>query len=70
MKVAMFTTGWSECVAAKRWLRLYAPVPEADIFTHIYSPDKVSDIIRSHRVTTSFVSSLRAPRAITNPICR
>ena len=32
--------------------------PEADIFTHIYSPDKVSDVIRSHRVTTTFVSSL------------
>ncbi|MDR3448539.1 MAG: glycosyltransferase [Alphaproteobacteria bacterium] len=38
--------------------------PEADIFTHIYSPDKVSDVIRGHRVTTSFVSSL--PRAKRN----
>jgi glycosyltransferase involved in cell wall biosynthesis len=35
--------------------------PEADIFTHVYAPDHVSDVIRSHRVTTSFVSTL--PRA-------
>ncbi len=32
--------------------------PDADIFTHVYNPDAVSDDIRSHRVRTSFVSRL------------
>ncbi|QDL98018.1 glycosyltransferase family 4 protein [Rhodopseudomonas palustris] len=35
--------------------------PQADIFTHVFVPDAVSDRIRSHRVTTSFINSL--PRA-------
>lgn len=35
--------------------------PQADIFTHVYVPERVSPTIRSHRVTTSFISSL--PRA-------
>lgn len=36
--------------------------PEADIFTHVYAPDAVSSRISSHRVTTSFISSLPRPR--------
>lgn len=40
--------------------RLY---PDADIYTHVYVPDRVSQTIRDHRVTTSFINSLpRAPR--------
>ncbi|WP_047307607.1 glycosyltransferase [Rhodopseudomonas palustris] len=35
--------------------------PQADIFTHVFVPDAVSDRIRRHRVTTSFINSL--PRA-------
>ncbi len=35
--------------------------PQADIFTHVYVPEAVSDKIRSHRVTTSFISSLPRP---------
>ena len=35
--------------------------PQADIFTHVYVPEAVSDRIRSHRVTTSFVSRLPRP---------
>ena len=35
--------------------------PEADIFTHVYDPAAVSETIRRHRVTTSFIGSL--PRA-------
>jgi len=35
--------------------------PQADIFTHVYVPEAVSKTIRSHRVTTTFVSKL--PRA-------
>ncbi|PZA12822.1 glycosyltransferase family 4 protein [Rhodopseudomonas palustris] len=35
--------------------------PQADIFTHVFVPDAVSDRIRAHRVTTSFINSL--PRA-------
>jgi glycosyltransferase involved in cell wall biosynthesis len=35
--------------------------PEADIFTHVYVPDAVSDVIRKHKVTTTFINNL--PRA-------
>ncbi len=35
--------------------------PEADIFTHVYDPDKVSETIRKHRIFTTFINSL--PRA-------
>lgn len=35
--------------------------PEADIFTHVYVPEAMSETIRSHRVTQSFIGSL--PRA-------
>ena len=35
--------------------------PDADVFTHVYVPDAVSDEIRRHKVTTSFVG--RLPRA-------
>lgn len=35
--------------------------PEADVFTHVYVPDAVSDEIRRHKVTTSFIG--RLPRA-------
>ncbi|WGJ16063.1 glycosyltransferase [Methylocapsa sp. D3K7] len=35
--------------------------PGADIFTHVYDPEKVSETIRSHRIFTTFINSL--PRA-------
>jgi len=35
--------------------------PEADIFTHAYDPSAVSEVIRSHKVSTTFIGSL--PRA-------
>ena len=35
--------------------------PQADIFTHVYVPDKVSDRIRQHRIIPTFINSL--PRA-------
>jgi glycosyltransferase involved in cell wall biosynthesis len=35
--------------------RLY---PQADIFTHVAAPERLSDTIRSHRITTSFISRL------------
>src|SRR5579872_1082954 len=34
--------------------------PQADIFTHVYVPDAVSETIRAHRVTTSFINRLPA----------
>ena len=34
--------------------------PKADIFTHVYVPEAVSDTIRAHRVTTSFINVLPA----------
>lgn len=40
-------------------LRLF---PQADIFTHVYAPDAVSELIRSRRVTTSFIDRLPAAR--------
>ena len=37
--------------------------PQADIFTHVYVPDAVSQTIRAHKVTTTFIGSLpKAPR--------
>jgi glycosyltransferase involved in cell wall biosynthesis len=33
--------------------------PEADIFTLFYDPDRISPVIRSHRVTASFLNPLR-----------
>ena len=42
----------------ERILKLY---PQADIFTHVYDPGAVSDLIRSKRVRTSFIQKL--PRA-------
>jgi glycosyltransferase involved in cell wall biosynthesis len=32
--------------------------PGADIFTHVYAPEKVSDLIRSHKVTETFIGHL------------
>ncbi|PWC32984.1 glycosyltransferase [Azospirillum sp. TSO35-2] len=32
--------------------------PEADIFTHVYRPERISPIIRRHRVTTTFIDRL------------
>jgi glycosyltransferase involved in cell wall biosynthesis len=34
-------------------------LPEADLFTLFYDPEKVSPLIRSHRVTASFLNPLR-----------
>jgi len=34
-------------------------LPEADIFTLFYKPEKVSPLIRSHRVTASFLNPIR-----------
>src|SRR5579863_3657537 len=37
--------------------------PQADIFTHVYVPEAVSETIRRHRVTTTFINALpAAPR--------
>ena len=36
--------------------------PDADIFTHVYDPDRVSPTIRRHTITTSFVGSLPGAR--------
>ena len=35
--------------------------PEADIFTHVYVPERVSETIRGHKVTTSLISRLPQP---------
>ena len=37
--------------------------PQADIFTHVYVPEMVSDRIRQHRIIPTFINSL--PRAAT-----
>ncbi len=37
--------------------------PDADIFTHVYVPEKCSEKIRRHKVTTTFIN--RLPRAAT-----
>ncbi|MCB9946728.1 MAG: glycosyltransferase [Rhodospirillaceae bacterium] len=37
--------------------------PQADIFTHVYDPAGVSDTIRAHRVTTTFIARLPFARS-------
>ncbi len=32
--------------------------PDADIYTHVFIPDKVSDVIKSHRIKTTFIARL------------
>ena len=32
--------------------------PDADIFTHVYSPEQISDVINNHKITTSFIQKL------------
>jgi glycosyltransferase involved in cell wall biosynthesis len=34
--------------------------PQADLFTHVYVPDAVSETIRKHKVTTTFINALPA----------
>jgi glycosyltransferase involved in cell wall biosynthesis len=41
--------------------RLY---PQADIFTHVYAPEAISETIKAHKVQTSFIAKL--PRAVKN----
>ena len=37
--------------------------PDADVFTHVYVPERISDQIKRHRIITSFIQKLpRAPR--------
>ncbi|MFN3523118.1 MAG: glycosyltransferase [Phenylobacterium sp.] len=38
--------------------RLLSLYPQADIFTHVYDPSSVSDVIRRHKVVTSFIQDL------------
>jgi glycosyltransferase involved in cell wall biosynthesis len=38
--------------------------PDADIFTHVYDPDSVSPIIRSHRIRTTFIQGLPAAKRL------
>src|SRR5437763_1341123 len=35
--------------------------PEADVYTHVYRPERISDVIRAHRVQETFIG--RLPRA-------
>jgi glycosyltransferase involved in cell wall biosynthesis len=32
--------------------------PDADIYTHVYRPNRISETIRRHKVTTTFIASL------------
>jgi glycosyltransferase involved in cell wall biosynthesis len=38
--------------------------PEADIFTHVYLPERVSEAINSHRVRTTFIQKLPKARTL------
>lgn len=45
----------------ERLLKLF---PQADIYTHVYDPNAVSDVIRAANVRTTFIQNL--PRAVQN----
>jgi glycosyltransferase involved in cell wall biosynthesis len=32
--------------------------PQADIYTHVYNPDNISEIIKKHKIQTTFISKL------------
>jgi hypothetical protein len=38
--------------------------PQADIFTHVYVPEAVSEKIRRHKVTTTFINALPGARRL------
>lgn len=38
--------------------------PQADLYTHVYDPNGVSDIIRMHRVNTTFIQKLPAAKRL------
>lgn len=38
--------------------------PQADVFTHVYNPDAVSDVIRAMNVRTTFIDRLPASRKL------
>jgi len=38
--------------------------PQADIFTHVYNPDGMSDVIKAHRVQTTFIQKLPAAKKL------
>ena len=38
--------------------------PEADIFTHVYAPERISETIRRHRVRTTLISKLPYARRL------
>lgn len=42
--------------------RLLHLFPEADIYTHVYNPDAMSELIRSRRVYTTFIQKLPGSR--------
>lgn len=45
----------------ERVLRLF---PEADVFTHVYNPDAVSEEIRQRRIFTTFIDRMPASRKL------
>ena len=38
--------------------------PQADIYTHVYDPDIISDIIRAHQLRTTFIQKLPAAKRL------
>jgi len=44
--------------------RVLGHFPEADLFTHVYDPDAVSDVIRERSVTTTFINQLPFARKL------
>ena len=44
--------------------RVLKMFPEADLFTHVYDPDAVSDEIRRRKVTTTFIDRLPASKRL------
>jgi glycosyltransferase involved in cell wall biosynthesis len=45
----------------ERLLKLF---PNADVFTHVYVPDKTSQLIRSHTIKTTFIQKLPFARSL------
>ena len=44
--------------------------PHADIFTHVYAPEMVSDKIKQHRIFPTFINALPRATRMYKIICR
>jgi len=59
MRVALVHYWLTKMRGGERVLEALAEMfPEADIFTHVYDPDGISDTLKAHKIETTFISKI------------